>query len=538
MTSIQPTASMIRAQLSDRSVRRAFDAVTKDNVITEKEVARLFDAAGQDNWSVVGDDTTPREKKDLQTIRKLGAWLMETQPARQAYDVRLTALDDRVQLEWSDNDAGLRTNQSAVDKISIGGRASGVIACPPGAFCIGGPSTVSMKMGDETFRVHPKLDESSKSIATRLAAEIESAGYKTTLHTHAGRTQITVKPRPVPNLALENLTTDDRVSVAVQGNTALFSIDYNAGPAELGKVVGLKIGGKAYTAASKGKADPFQLLRPAIERDGYNVIETSLPSGQPSVRDIAWKITKAPSFIDRTYAAVSGTAKFYDAGKSPSGGAKTDGAWLQLDKSIVVEGKVTRQIYVGGKDRVSGDALSLNGRLELHKGPNGTAYVRLTGQSDLAKGEPSFDGSAFTTAKGKPAPTLSTYSPLVADAPTLIMVPDQGADTMFLGNHGGFTFVGVNPFHGFNGTAKIESATADDAKNVSWKIGNDHPSNSKGEALDKIGDEGSRTWWLDRDSKTLYRFASGGAPGLLDQKVALGDYNHIHLKKGGFFGTP
>ncbi len=540
MTSIQPTLSHIRAELS-RPAQRALDRVTLDDVTPDRITAQEMDAMVRslsfNDMRVFGDDLTPRELRDLQTIRKLGAWLMPDVKARQGLDVRLMAARQRANLELRSDDAGLKVRQAAVDTILIRGTASGQQRCPPGAMCIGGPSTVAITVGGETFRVHPKLNETRRSVAERLAAELEAAGYPTQLAAAPGGCQLKVRPRPAPTINITDRSTDPRVSVAVQGPSVLFSFD-STKPAEPGHQVGIEVNGKVYSAASKGKAHPLQLIEPALRRDGWLVTAETLRSGSSQVTDIAWTLSRAESILDRGHAVARGHVKYYPAGQSP-GRANSDGAWLELARPMLVEGQLVREVYLGDQGTAAGTELELHGRFDLRKGQH-ASFVALTGRTVPSKGEPSFDGVNFTSVDGQALPHLTYYgNPMIADLPSLLLVPDPKQKALFFGHLGGFIPSDGNPFGGFQGRVEVTGLTLADSAKASWPLGAERPHGPSG-PLARLGTaEGGPSWWLDRDSKTAWRFETktvdGQTIGLLKEKADLSglDSPHLHDPFGG-----
>ncbi len=190
MTSIIPPGLAERMKLlreiEDPSVRRSFEKVTRDLRIDEKEVEDLFRAASRDNPFVSGDSTTLRESRDLGRIRDGGSSLLSTMAASKSYDAKLDALKARPHLGVSDDDGGLRSSQVAVDRIAVRGEASGYVYCPPNARCIGAPSTFRVELDGRNFSVHPQTGESAKSVAGRLAAELDKAGYGATVESSRG----------------------------------------------------------------------------------------------------------------------------------------------------------------------------------------------------------------------------------------------------------------------------------------------------------------------------------------------------------------
>lgn len=188
--------------LRDPSVRRAFDRASKDLQIDSIEVADIFRAASRDNPFVPGDSTTRTEKADLMRIRKGGQSLLTTLAAEQNYDARLDALAARPELRLSDDDGGLRSSLVAIDRVAIKGQATGFVHCPPNAFCIQTLSTFEVELDEKSYRVHPRHGESAASVASRLAAELEQAGYGAKVEKHRGQAILSIT-RPEGARSLE-----------------------------------------------------------------------------------------------------------------------------------------------------------------------------------------------------------------------------------------------------------------------------------------------------------------------------------------------
>ena len=444
--------AVIRSQIEDKSVRKAFDKVTLDAKtpweIDSKEAGVLFDAASRDNPWVDGDSTTPRELRDLNMIREKGGWLLKSPAARKAYDVQLDATKKLPQLEWKDDDGSIRSYQPAVNKVSIRGKASGYVWTPPGACPIGAPSTVKVNVDDKTFALHPKTGESANSIIKRLAAQMTDAGYK-------------VK-----------------------------------------------------TSNFKGAA--------------FLTIQTSPSSGVKQFKEGAWTDLK-------------GTIKKYTPENPPrDGGAGAFGSWLKLDTPVKIGDLEVKELYLEYRNVPEGQAVQLNGRLDVREGPAEIfppiRFGVLSGMTNLTAGQPRYDGKDFFGATGKKLPQLHWNEPLVMDKPATLFVPDQGADKMFVGAIGGMIAPWMNHFHGFRGAVNITGPSRTDIKTVRWDHSAGGPVlSASGKALKMIGKETSPIvhsqahWFLDPASKTAYRFAPIGGFGALqpklDQVVRLGDIN-------------
>jgi hypothetical protein len=86
---------------------------------------------------------------------------------------------------------------------------------------------------------------------------------------------------------------------------------------------------------------------------------------------------------------------------------------------------------------------------------------------------------------------------------------------------GGFLAPKMNPFHGFNASAKIHTASAAEKKALKFDS-EGTPSNKAGEPLVRItehadgpviADGMATAWWLDAKSSKLYQVENGGFGG-------------------------
>ncbi len=530
-TSLMP-GTFVRGNIKDRSVKRGFDKVAFDAKtpfeITESEVDKLFAHASADNPYVSGDSTTATELGDLEMIRKQGAFMLRTKAAQTKFDAKLDALEAKPQTEWTDNDGGIRSKQTAVNKFSIRGRASGFVWCPPNARCIGAPSTISMETDGKRFTIRPKTGERATSLVRRLAAEMNKAGYKTQVSARYGVATVEVVSKPEANGAptIKNNTTEPIVQMSPQaGGKVRVSIGYGGPMTAKGGKVGLIVDGNTFEVKTKKGESPMpamDALRAELRKGGYDVA-VQAHHGIDTIEQ-TWTISKADpttaQFKPGSWNQLSGTIVTHDANHpGPDGGAQRHGAWLQLDKPVMVGDLKVSKLYVGGRDLQAGESVKLNGRLDVLEGPQeifpAPRYVVLSGMSNVGAGEPAFDGKHFTNAAGKKLPVMSYYPPHITDVPTTIFVVDQGGDKVHEGRSGGFIPQWMNGFHGFRGSAKISEPSFEDSK-VRWTLGNQVPTMPDGTKLVKAGEvdnggfgatAGKRTWWYNPQTRDLYRFS-------------------------------
>ncbi|MFC1611651.1 hypothetical protein ACFL6C_11885 [Myxococcota bacterium] len=525
--------AVIRSQIQDHSVRRAFDRVTKDRntpwAIDAYEVRKLFKGASHDSGWVPGNSTTPKELEDLQKIRSQGAFLLRTAKARKAFDAELKTLESLPKVTWQDNDADLRSQKVAVNKVAIRGNAAGYSS--PSRLNPGGSSLVSIEVAGKLFAVTPKSGESAASIVKRLANELDKGGYLAKVEEHRGISFVTVEGKKDDNsLNIRSLTTDRKVHMRVRGSEVSISVGLGAGILLAGGQVGLEIDGVPYVVSTERSQNPraaLKELREKIEAAGYEVGHLSMP-GIDTI-EMVWNIKRVENVLQPgTYTDLTGKITLKTPENPPrDGGYGAFGAWLKLDTPIRVGNLEVKELYLGHrKDLKEGDAAHVNGRLDIREGPAEIfppiRFVELTGASMLNMGEPRFDGRHFYNAAGTQLPVLHYSRPEIMDMPSRIFVLDNDSGRVFLGSMGGFIPPGMNPFHGFRASAKIEKAVTQDRAAIEWK--QDGPvSTVTGKPLVLIGRENTGwcgndiptfNWYLDRDSGTAYRFVTGGFGGL------------------------
>lgn len=525
-TSLRP-GTFLLGNIKDRSVKQAFDQVAFDAKtpyqITESEVDKLFAAASADNPYVKGDSTTPTELRDLKMIREKGSWLFRSAAAREAFDTKMAALDSKPEASFTDDDGGIRSKQTAVNKFSIRGKASGFVWCPPNARCIGAPSSISMEVDGKRFSIRPKTGERAISLVRRLAGELEKAGYKAGVSTRYGVSTVEIKQSPSgEGPTIKNNTTDPKVHMEIKGGGVVdVSVGFGAGMSLGGGKIGLHVDGNTFEVKTKEGANPgpaLDALRKELIKGGYDV-QVTVHQGIDSLEQ-TWQISAAGS-VDKykpgAWTELEGTIVHHDASnRGPDGGAQAYGSWMVLDDPVMVGDLKVSKIYVGDPNLLQGQAAHLNGRLDVREGPQeifpAIRFAALTGMSNVGAGEPKFDGKQFTSAKsGKKLDVLSYYPPHITDVPSTIFVIDQGSDKIFKGSSGGFIPQWMNGFHGFRGSAKIENPTTKDHQAVSWPLGSTAPVTQDGTKLTKVGQEngpgllGKKEWFLNPETSTLYR---------------------------------
>jgi len=219
------------------------------------------------------------------------------------------------------------------------------------------------------------------------------------------------------------------------------------------------------------------------------------------------------------------------------GEAPPSGSYLVLDKPLKIDGKQVKEVFIRGAEMKEGEKVELYGRLDNQSfggvETHGGSVVVLSGVSNVGAGEPKFDGKDFISTLGKKLMVLTDPRPSFHDAPAHLFVLDEGHDTAFFGRSGGHIPPTVNPFHGFVGSGKIEEPKDSDKGQVTFDA-EGKAFNKAGKELYLVGEEPggnhpdamSRRWFLDDDSKTIYRFESGGIAGFnnaLFSVIRLGD---------------
>lgn len=532
MTSIHPLTH-ITPRIQDRSVQRAFTDVTSDRntpfEIDAGEVDVLFRSASHDNPLLLGRDATlPRELQDLEMIRAEAGWLLRTPEARQKFDAKLEKLRSLPEVKWRDDDGSLRTGQVAINKVYISGTAKGD-NCPDGAMCFAYvPSRVSLEVDGQIFTVQPKRGQTSGSIARALVDQLKKAGFSAAVERGKGGSVVHVKQK-ADGHGIKNLTTDNAVRMRPQGNgQVLVSAGYGGPIRAEGGQIGLLVGGQRFevpTRAGDSVPEKLDALARKIEDAGFIVDRVAMPA--IDTIEETWYVRKPDEvgrFSPGEYTDLEGTIVHHDEdNRGPDGGYGAYGAWLELERPIRVGDVEVSKVWLGyGAEAEEGARGHYHGRLDVREGPQEIfppiRFVELTGRSDLTKGEPKFDGRDFMGSSGKPLPKFFYNQPMIADAPSTLFVPDQGADKLFVGTFGGFMPYGQqSPFHGFRGSAAIENPTRADREAVQWTESG--PVNADGQKLALIGTEAppphsadipGHEWYFDPSASKVYRFTSGG----------------------------
>lgn len=244
----------------------------------------------------------------------------------------------------------------------------------------------------------------------------------------------------------------------------------------------------------------------------------------------ATRVQSTPSVKVGSYQALSGKIDNRTL-FGPGGEAPPSGSYLVLDQPVRIDGKSVSELYLPYKDFAQGEAMRLNGRIDVQsyggvETQPGSVYA-LSGLSNLTAGEPRFDGQMFFDALDKPLEVLHYNRPLIMDAPAKIFVLDQGADRAFIGAMGGFIPPHMNPFHGFTGSAKIRNPTVADRAAVKFDANGEPANASTGKKLTLVSEEMSgqpsetfaSRWYLDTDRDALYRLDSGGFGALQNLMV-------------------
>ncbi|MFO0726366.1 MAG: hypothetical protein U1E65_21450 [Myxococcota bacterium] len=291
--------------------------------------------------------------------------------------------------------------------------------------------------------------------------------------------------------------------------------------------VSMTIGEKTFQVLLNPGESAFsvaQRMQEQLKASGYeSSIVTAKHIGGPSVLEVK-PLGKPGAPAVGKYSEFTGTIHNKHL-VGPGGEAPPSGSYLTLDKPIKVDGKTVTEVFAGYEEFHEGSKVRLNARLDVGTyGGVETAeksYLLLTGISDLKAGEPAFDGQVFKNAQGSVLDRGSYMKPLIMDAPAVLFVFDPENGKAFRGAMGGFLAPKMNPFHGFNSSGKIETASAADKKALKFDS-DGTPKNKAGEALVQItehndgpviADGMSSNWWLDVSASKLYQVQNGGFAG-------------------------
>lgn len=210
-----------------------------------------------------------------------------------------------------------------------------------------------------------------------------------------------------------------------------------------------------------------------------------------------------------SYGRVTGTVERRNV-MAIGGEAPPGGDWLRLSPAIKVDGKNVDSLFLGDGFR-AGSKVTLNGRFDVdsYGGVETQAhtFVRLTGISNLGKGEPTFDGKKFTDAEGKTLSRLSYNRPMIMDAPAVILVLSADQKKAFVGSMGGFIRPEMNPFHGFRSQKDLVKPNRVELSDLTAGA---TTLKKNGESLDFIGkDSQNRRWYFDGDRSTAFGVLGG-----------------------------
>lgn len=305
-------------------------------------------------------------------------------------------------------------------------------------------------------------------------------------------------------------------------------------------------GGKAYLiTAAKGSKSEVKFQLSGISLRDLEGLEGKKVSIEGNIsKQSAWggKIEKA-NLVGETAGPTLKVGSYYQlSGKIQNrenvaigGEAAPSGAWLVLDTPAKIGGKAVKELFVQSWDDKfsNGAKATLNGRVDENtyggvETPKKT-YFQLSGVTNPAAGEPTFDGKDFKNAQGDKLEVLHYNRPLIMDAPAKIFVLDPQNGKAFIGSMGGFIPPEFNPFHGLSGSAKIDEATDADRGKVKFNQQGEAISVATGKKLALIGEReapnhpdamGAR-WFLDEDKNTVYQFVSGGIAGFNNRMTSV-----------------
>lgn len=209
------------------------------------------------------------------------------------------------------------------------------------------------------------------------------------------------------------------------------------------------------------------------------------------------------------------------------GEAPPSGSWLLLPSPIRIDTLVTREVYLVDKLLPSGTKARLYGTLGLRElGGVETprrAYATLSGISDLAAGEPFFDGEQFWSQESsEPLRMLVVDQAHLVDGISRIVVLEEVRQLAQVGTWGGRQFASTSPFHGFYARVAIEHPTPADLAAIRFDEQQKPVDVATGEPLREIARAGPETpypdamdttYFWDERAETVYVVLNGGIAG-------------------------
>lgn len=209
------------------------------------------------------------------------------------------------------------------------------------------------------------------------------------------------------------------------------------------------------------------------------------------------------------------------------GEAPPSGSWLVLASPLHLDKLRTQEVYVMHKLLPAGTKALLHGRLGLSEyGGVETprrAYATLSGVSDLAAGEPLFDGQQFfNQGSDEPLRMLVIGQPHLIDAPSRLLVLDEARQITHVGAWGGLRPASEGPFQGFYTQAPIEHPTEADLAALRFDEQRKPVDVATGEPLRELAQSGPETphpdamyttYYWNEHTETVYVMLNGGIAG-------------------------
>lgn len=209
------------------------------------------------------------------------------------------------------------------------------------------------------------------------------------------------------------------------------------------------------------------------------------------------------------------------------GEAPPAGSWLVLPSPIHIGKLLAREVYLVHKLLPSGTKALLHGRLGLREyGGIETprrAYATLSGISDLAAGEPYYDGQQFWSQESEEALRMLVLDRAhLADAPSRMLVLEEARRLAHVGTWGGLQPASGSPFHGFYARAAIEHPTQADLAAIRFDAERKPVDAATGEPLRNLAQGGPETpypdamyttYYWNEHTETVYVMLNGGIAG-------------------------
>jgi hypothetical protein len=184
-------------------------------------------------------------------------------------------------------------------------------------------------------------------------------------------------------------------------------------------------------------------------------------------------------------------------------------------------------VYLVHKLLPSGTKALLYGRLGLREyGGIETprrAYATLSGISDLAAGEPFYDGQQFWSQESDEALRMLLLDRAhLADAPSRMIVLEEARQLAHVGTWGGLQPPSGSPFNGFYARAAIEHPAAADLAAIRFDEQRRPVDVATGEPLREVGLGGPETpypdamyttYYWNEHTETVYVMLNGGIAG-------------------------